>query len=199
MKKSFVLYTDIYDSIKDFSLEEKGELLDAIFNSQINPDNPQGFQSVAAKTAFSFIKKTLDRDNEKWERIVERNKKNIKKRYDKLPKPTKSTTGKTGIPEALDSDSDSDSDINKIHKSNSFLLNIPRSDLEELSQKFSKTPDQIVKAGEQANDWLLANGQKKKNYKAYLRSWLRNDYSNKNEPLTKGEAYINAKDIIPNQ
>ena len=31
-KKSFILYTDIYESVKNLSLKEKGKLFDAIFN-----------------------------------------------------------------------------------------------------------------------------------------------------------------------
>lgn len=110
-KKSFVLYTDIYDSIQDLPLEEKGNLLDAIFSYA--KDRKTSELSPVTKMAFSFIKKTMDRDFSKWQNIVERNTKNIKKRWSKSD--TKNTTGKIGIPKPLDSVSVSvsESDNNK--------------------------------------------------------------------------------------
>lgn len=67
MKKSFILYSDAYDSIKCLPQVEKGNLLDAIFQYAIEqrelPLEP------VTKMAFSFIKSTLERDAQKWEGI----------------------------------------------------------------------------------------------------------------------------------
>lgn len=71
MKKSFLLYNDNYEAIKDLPPEDKGILLDAIFTYSINnivPDLPP-----VVKVAFKFIQQSMDRDFEKWERIRERN------------------------------------------------------------------------------------------------------------------------------
>lgn len=64
-KNSFVLYCDIYNSIKEFSIDDKATLLDAIFCYSIGEDIPK--MSNIVKVAFSFIKTTLDRDKAKWE------------------------------------------------------------------------------------------------------------------------------------
>ena len=66
-KKSFVLYCDTYQSIKDFCVEDKAILLDSIFQYSIDKTILQ--LSPVAGVAFSFIKTTLDRDEIKWERI----------------------------------------------------------------------------------------------------------------------------------
>ena len=72
MKKSFVLYTDIYESIKHLSKEEKGNLLDAIFEFTMNDKTPK--LSPETQMAFSFIKNSLKRDAEKWDKIRKQRK-----------------------------------------------------------------------------------------------------------------------------
>ena len=60
---------------------------------------------------FEQFKNQFDRDSNKYDKICERNKENIKKRYT-----TKSTSGKTGIPEPTKStynDNNNDSDNKK--------------------------------------------------------------------------------------
>ena len=73
VKNSFVLYNSFYEPIRDLTLEEKGKLLDAFFQYQINDEIPE--LSPAVKMAFGFIKPHFDRDLEKWE--------NIKKKRDR--------------------------------------------------------------------------------------------------------------------
>ena len=66
-KNSFVLYNSFYEPIKGLTSEEKGKLLDAFFQYQINDKIPE--LSPAVKMAFGFIKPHFDRDLEKWENI----------------------------------------------------------------------------------------------------------------------------------
>lgn len=110
MKKSFVLYTDTYSSIKDLSLKDKGSLLDAIFQHAINGSEIP--ITGAVKMAFNFIKASLDRDAQKWEVICRRNTINGKKggrpRLKNNPEKPKKPSGYSGNPKTLDSDSDSD-------------------------------------------------------------------------------------------
>lgn len=78
-KKSFILYCDTYENIKDLSLDDKGKLLDSIFNyameTQINPNNPVNIDG-AAKMAFNFIKSQMDRDTNKYNSFVEKQRVN---------------------------------------------------------------------------------------------------------------------------
>lgn len=71
-KKSFVLYSDYWQHIELLTIEERGQLLTAIYEYILYGSAPEISGSV--KMAFSFIKAQLDRDSEKYEAICERNK-----------------------------------------------------------------------------------------------------------------------------
>jgi len=115
LKKAFILYYDYEDNINLLSQDEKGNLLDAIFEyskTQILTKN----LSPVTKMAFSFIKNQLDRDAVKYQAIVDRNKENGKK-----PKKAKKASGLFGKPDEAkkaDTDTDIDTDIEKINKYN---------------------------------------------------------------------------------
>ena len=64
MKKGFVLYIDTYDLIKKLSQEEKGNLLDAVFDYAST--GKVAILNPVTDMVFSSIKLYLDRDNEKW-------------------------------------------------------------------------------------------------------------------------------------
>lgn len=69
MKNSFVLYTDYKQHIDLLSVEEKAQLLDAIFGyAEGNEIELDG----ATKMAFSFIKAQMDRDNEKYQETCDK-------------------------------------------------------------------------------------------------------------------------------
>ncbi len=78
MKASFVLYNSFYAPIKGLSDEDKARILDAIFSYHINGDVPE--MSPICQMAFSFMKCQFDRDDEKYQAIIRRNKINGNKR-----------------------------------------------------------------------------------------------------------------------
>lgn len=66
-KNSFILYADYWQHLQLLSMEERGELITAIFHyieSGVLPDFPGGLMM-----AFSFIRAQIDRDQEKWEEV----------------------------------------------------------------------------------------------------------------------------------
>lgn len=75
MKDGFVLYCSHYPTIQLLSIEEKGNLLDVVFKYHIYGVEPE-IESFPVKIAFSFLKQQFDRNNEKYQNIVERNKLN---------------------------------------------------------------------------------------------------------------------------
>lgn len=75
MKDGFLLHITHYPSIQKLSVEEKAELLDAIFEYNINHLEPI-FESRATDIIFSFLKQQFDNDEQKYLMIVERNRKN---------------------------------------------------------------------------------------------------------------------------
>lgn len=92
-KESFILYLEQQEVFEMLTDEEAGKLIKAIFEYEktgkvINLDK-------ALQIAFIPIRSSLDRNKEKYNKVVERNKKNIEKRWKK--ENTKNTTGKNGI------------------------------------------------------------------------------------------------------
>lgn len=70
MKKSFVLYTDNWVTLKHLSNEQLGELMRMLFEYQIEGDTPE--PSNPLFIAFGFIRSAMDRDLEKWNERAER-------------------------------------------------------------------------------------------------------------------------------
>lgn len=65
-QKGFLLYLDNYELIEDFSTEEKGEWIDAVFlykRDGVITEFPKG---TLLKTAFKVTKSQLDRDFNAW-------------------------------------------------------------------------------------------------------------------------------------
>lgn len=70
-KKSFVLYTDLADSIDPLSDEQAGRLFRAILRFADDGTTAHDLDS-ATRMAFSFVSSQIARDSEKWERIKEK-------------------------------------------------------------------------------------------------------------------------------
>lgn len=110
-KKGFLLYKDNYDPIKDLSIKEKAELLDAIFEYNILGKTKK--LSTTVKIIFGFLKQQFDRDIERYNKICVRNKENIERRWGNK-KNTKNTSGISGIPDdTKNTHKDKDTDTHK--------------------------------------------------------------------------------------
>lgn len=75
-RPGFILYKSFYEPIKNLSLEQKGKLLDALFKTQLNPNNPVGFDDKSVEMAFSFFANQFVYDDEKYLKTVQRNRTN---------------------------------------------------------------------------------------------------------------------------
>jgi hypothetical protein len=69
MKKSFILYTDCFDTIQHLSDEQLGRLTRLLFRYQIDGTTPEVADPLFFP--FGFIRATMDRDNQKWEKRAE--------------------------------------------------------------------------------------------------------------------------------
>ena len=98
IKKSFILYNSFYESIKELTVTDKAQLLDAMFLYHISGALPE--LSPVSKVAFSFMKSQFDRDIVKYKNIVERNRLNGAKggRPPNNPVEAKKATGLSGKP-----------------------------------------------------------------------------------------------------
>lgn len=92
-KDSFILYLEQKQIFEMLTNEEAGQLIKAIFEYEDTGQIVRLDRSL--QIAFLPIKSALDRNKEKYENVVKRNKRNIEKRWKK--ENTKNTTGKKGI------------------------------------------------------------------------------------------------------
>lgn len=124
-KESFILYLEHQAVFEMLTDEQAGQLIKNIFEYEKTGQVPKMEQML--NVAFIPIKQDLDKNRAKYEKVVERNKKNIEKRWqNKLPDNTKNTTGKNGIPDNTkntDNDNDYDNDYdNDISCSDNNIL-----------------------------------------------------------------------------
>ncbi len=70
-KKSFVMYSNYYGLLELLTLRQRGALITAIFEYNINGSMPTELDDIT-RMAFVIIKDTLDRDAEKYEDICKR-------------------------------------------------------------------------------------------------------------------------------
>lgn len=86
----------------------------------------------------------------------------------------------------------------KITASIAYLKNIPTEDLKEFTERFEAYPKQIIRKAEDLVLWCETNGERKKNYRAFLLTALRKDFPERTKvekptedikrPLTPEEA-----------
>lgn len=109
-KESFILYLEHQAVFEMLTDAQAGQLIKNIFEYEKTGQVPKMEQML--NVAFIPIKQDLDKNRAKYEKVVERNKKNIEKRWqNKLPDNTKNTTGKNGIPnDTKNTDNDNDND-----------------------------------------------------------------------------------------
>ena len=111
-KKGFIVYFDWLETLERFSKEQAGEIFLAMFNYGKNGVVPE-FDDFAVETAFSFIKRTLERDMEAYVKRCNANLINGKKggRPKNPKKPNKSETKPKKADTDIDIETDTDVDI----------------------------------------------------------------------------------------
>jgi len=116
-KKSFILYCDLIHTVSKLNDEQAGKLFKHIL-SYVNDENPVT-EDLITNLAFEPVKQALKRDLVKYEKLCEKNKENIRKRWDtkkneKIPNDTTVYERIRTDTKNTDNDNDSDSDINII-------------------------------------------------------------------------------------
>ena len=121
MNDSFILYTSDYQLIEGLADEQLGQLIRALFTYA--RDGKVIKLEPVVRMAFAFIKDKIDRNQQKYQKKCERNRENIRKRWNKsntnYTKENERIPNDTSVYERIpndttrylyDSDSDSDSD-----------------------------------------------------------------------------------------
>lgn len=127
-KDSFLMYYEWEDAFADLDDQQLGELLRAIFAYEKRKEEYTGADG-AVRLVMRFVQRTLDRNQEKYQQVCARNRRNIAKRWQSDPENTtgkfgteNDTTGYQSIPlgtKNTDSDSDRDRDRDRDRGSDS--------------------------------------------------------------------------------
>ena len=120
LKKSFVLYADQREMIEDLSYEEKGKLLDALFEYAESGHIPL-IEEKPVLVAFKMFKVRINHDNDKYLDTCRKRKEAIEKRWEKQ----KNTNEYNCIVcNTKDTDKDKDKDKDKeLHESKDSMSN----------------------------------------------------------------------------
>lgn len=129
MKDNFLLKKSQKEVFEQLTDEEAGKLIKGIFQYATTGENKlEGYLNII----FIPIKNEIDKNEERYIKVCERNKKNIEKRWD-----TKNTTGKSGIP----NDTKNTDNHNHIHLENKSNSNRGMGEEEEKKETFKDTDD----------------------------------------------------------
>ena len=80
MKDSFILYTAQYEALKELTVEQKGELLDCLFQYVITGIMP-ATNSESVRVAMNFLRIQIDMDSKKYATVCEKRREAINKRW----------------------------------------------------------------------------------------------------------------------
>jgi len=69
-KETLIIHTDAWDILKDLELDQLGKLFSALMKYQRGEELPK--MDKVTKMAFDFMAAQVDRDNEKYEKAIER-------------------------------------------------------------------------------------------------------------------------------
>lgn len=170
MKESFVIYKAFYSPISELSDEDLGRLFRWLFQYQINGNEPTNTDRVYM--AFQFFKNQFRLDDEKYQKVVNRNKNNGLKGGRK--KTQSNPNNPVGFKEPKQADKDNEKDIlskdnNKIPTIETFLA------YSKTIEIYKPELDYAIKSKYEAwkdNGWKDGNGKEIKNWKTTLRNTM---------------------------
>jgi len=177
-KKSFLLYVDIYHTVKKLSDEQAGKLFKHIL-SYVNDENPE-IEDLILQVAFEPIKQQLKRDLKHWESICKvrsesgkmggRPTKKAKKAnalFEKQKKQTKAKKADNDNDNVNDTDNDN---VKEEKKKYADYVSMTEKQYTELCTKYSEHNTKILI--EILNNYKGSSGKKyKEDYLAIL-NWV---------------------------
>lgn len=78
-KKGIIMYYDVLEQLEDFNDKDFRQIIEAVIDYDKNGTLPD-FEGEK-KIAFKFIKMSIDRNNEQYNNICEKNRQNAQKRW----------------------------------------------------------------------------------------------------------------------
>lgn len=197
-KPSFLVYYDNEVVVLRLPDEEAGKLFKSLFPYGKEAIKPDFDESPALAMAFDILSMAIDRDNERYVKKCEKNRENIKKRWEKTGKQTntsvyeskQSNTKYTDKDKDRDRDKDKDRDKDNIYcsepespSSEPPLISLPLNDktfhdvcCEDVDDWKELYPAvDIVQELRKMKGWLNSNPTKRKTrrgIKRFINSWL---------------------------
>lgn len=175
-KEGFVIYKRFYEPVKILSDEQLGKLFRAIFEYQIS-----GNENVEndIRIAFEFFKNQFALDNQKYQKIVERNRENGKKGG----RPKQNPKNPVGLekPKKADKekDKDKDKDIKKENIKRKKFIKPTLAEVKEYCVERNNTINPVTFINYyESNGWMVGKNPMK-DWKACIRSWETKDYNKK--------------------
>lgn len=196
-RESFLIYKSFYEPIKFLDDEKLGKLFRALFEYQIDKKD---CEDVEIKMAFEFFKNQFRLDNEKYEKMVERNKENGKKGG--RPKQSKENPkNPMGYKKPKKPDNDNDNDNENVNDND---ITTTSNIYEFIENNFARTLAPLEY--EKINKWLLSfnedivryaielavlNGKKTFNYAdGILKNWKSENYTTLEEIKEKDKKNV---------
>lgn len=191
MKESFVIYKSFYPPIKTLSFEEKGMLLDAIFQYQIEGITPE--LPPILNMAFQFMRDQFERNDLKYEKVVEKNRNNGSKGG--RPRKTQKTQWDKNNPnnptEPKKADNDNGNENGNEKGSKKATSKFIKPSVEEIKAYCSEYKIQVDEKKffnhYESNGWMVGKNNMK-DWKASARNWglppTDNQQTQKSKPRT---------------
>ena len=199
MKDSFILYTKYSEIFEQLSNDDAGRLIKAIL---LYAKTGECHLDGMLKVIFTPIKQDIDRNNKVYEAVCERNRQNIRKRWDR--ENTKNTSGKIGIPKNTkntDNDNDNEYDIREKNIKKRVFTKPTLDEIQNyIDEKGLKVSAKQFYDYFETGDWKDSKGQKVKNWKQKLLTW--NKYA-KDDPVSNrfhdpNDQYSNIENLYAN-
>ena len=196
-KDSFILYTEINDVVKELDDEQKGILFQTILDYEITGEIPDDLDKMI-RLVFLPIKRSLDRNDEKYEKTSrkrsEAGKKGMASRYNKtnnvITNDNKTNKVSEGITNLTDNEHDNEHEHDNDHDSESEIKenapapaevksfgrnkNIPLT-AEEFAELEKEIGSAFYEVLDKLSDHMASSGKTYKSYPATIRKWYRQD------------------------
>ena len=173
-RETFVFYTEWADQFELLNVQQRSDLIMSILYYQQGRELPD--MDGITKMAFSFIKKALDRDSEKWLEIVEKRREAGKlggrpKKQEKAKKPNGFPKNQTKAKKP-DNDNDYDNDNDNDHDNKRrFVKPTVEQVREYCSQRNNGINPQSFIDYYETRGWKLSKGVSMKDWRAAVRTW----------------------------
>lgn len=215
MRDSFVLYTEYRETVMEMSDAEAGALLKMIFNYEaekdLNEDFPEFDQYGEAYIAFSFIRRQLEKTDQKYadalEKQREAGKRGAEKRWGKADDRAAIGTDRVAIgSDGVECHHDNDNDIKEKdipkgiskekapkHKHGRYShCALTDEEVRKLEEEYGK--EQAQAAIEYLDEYIEMKGYKAKSHYLAIRKWVFNAMKedeirrNRNGPVKQEES-----------